>query len=280
MAIAEASKPFDIVVEAGRAERQYWRDLFRFRELFLILAWRDVAVRYKQTILGVAWILFRPLITVAVLTFVFGNLSKLPSDGVPYPLVVMAAMLAWQLFSSSLSSACTSLLGNSNLISKVYFPRLIIPFSSVAANMVDFGITLILTFAIMAYYGYLPGPELCLLPLFLVLLLMCSGGMGLWLAALNVRYRDVGHIIPFLVQFGLYLSPVGFLTTVVPEQWRLLFAVNPVVGIVDGFRWCLLGSNLPPYWPGVGLSVLTSSLFLVSGIWYFRRTERTFADLV
>jgi lipopolysaccharide transport system permease protein len=275
-----AAPSFDVLVEAGRSEKQYWRDLGRYWELLLVLAWREVAIRYKQTTIGIAWVLVRPVTTVVVLTVVFGRLAQLPAEGTAYPLLVMAAMLPWQLFSSSVGNCCSSLVGNANLITKVYFPRLIIPLSCLLANLVDFVITAVLMVILMVYYGQMPGLPVIFLPLFLVLTLVFSGGVGLWLGALNVRYRDVTQVVPFLIQLGLYISPIGYSTDVVPERWRLWFSLNPVVGIVDGFRWCLLDSGVEPYWPGILMSVLISVILLATGVWYFRRTERTFADLI
>jgi lipopolysaccharide transport system permease protein len=275
-----AAPAFDVVIEAGRSERQYWRDVLRYWELLLILAWRDVAVRYKQTIIGIAWVVVRPISTVVVLSVVFGQLAGLPSESVPYPLLVMAAMLAWQLFSNSLTSCVGGLVGNANLVTKVYFPRVLIPLSFLIGNLVDFAVTAVLFGGMMVWYGQLPEWPIVFLPAFLLLCLACTAGIGLWLSALNVRYRDVQHIVPFIVQFGLYITPIGYSTSVVPEDWRLWFALNPLVGIVDGFRWSLLGTGQEPFWPGVLLSVVISMFLLVSGISYFRRTERTFADLI
>jgi lipopolysaccharide transport system permease protein len=274
------NRQFDTVVEAGRVEGRYWRDLFRYGELLWILAWRDVAVRYKQTAVGVLWVLGRPLLTVAVLTVVFGRLSGLPSAGVPYPMMVLVALLPWQLFSNSLSGSSNSLVANASLISKIYFPRLIIPISSLLAQLPDFIITALLLVPLMLYYGVAPSWQVVFALPFVVLALACAAGVGLCLGALNVRYRDVGHVVPFLVQFGLYISPVGYTASIVPERWRLAYSLNPLVGIIDGFRWCLLGEPAEPYWPGVLMSVVSTALLLLIGIWYFRRTERTFADLI
>jgi lipopolysaccharide transport system permease protein len=270
-----------LVLEPGRTECNYWRDLWHYRELFAILAWRDVAVRYKQTVIGVAWAVVRPLLTMAVFTIVFGKLAGLPSDGtVPYAVLVFAGMLPWFLFASILSEASGSLVGNANLIGKVYFPRLIIPAAAAVVALVDFAINLVILFAIMAWYGVAPGWRIALLPPFVALAVLASLGPALLITALNVKYRDFRYIIPFLVQFGLYVSPVGFSSTVVPEQWRFWYSLNPVVGVIDGFRWCLLGGESRIYLPGFALSLAVVALFLWAGIVYFRRTERTFADLV
>ena len=270
-----------IVLEAGRAERHYWRDLWHYRELFAILAWRDVAVRYKQTVIGVTWAVLRPLLTMVVFTIVFGRLAGLPSDGAtPYALLVFAGMLPWFLFASILSEASSSLVGNANLISKVYFPRLIIPASAAVVALVDFGANLVILAAIMAWYGVIPGWQIALLPVFVALAVLASLGPALLVTALNVKYRDFRYVIPFIVQFGLYISPVGFSSAVVPDGWRFWYSLNPVVGVIDGFRWCLLGGESRLYLPGFGLSLLVMATFLWAGITYFRRMERSFADLV
>ena len=245
-----------LVLEPGRAERNYWSDLWHYRELFAILAWRDVAVRYKQTVIGVAWAFIRPFLTMVVFTVVFGKLAKLPSDGdVPYPVLVFAGMLPWFLFSSILTEASGSLVGNANLISKVYFPRLIVPASAGVVALVDFGVNLIILFGIMAWYGFMPNWQIAFLPAFVVLAVLASLGPALYITALNVKYRDFRFIIPFIVQFGLYVSPVGFSSAVVPDKWRLLYSLNPVVGIIDGFRWCVLGGQSPLYVPGFLMSL-------------------------
>ena len=269
------------VLEPGRADRNYWPDLWHYRELFVILAWRDVAVRYKQTVLGIAWAVIRPFLTMVVFTVVFGNLAKLPSDGItPYPILVFAGMLPWFLFSSVLGEASNSLVSNANLISKVYFPRLIVPASAAVVALVDFAINLAMLFLIMALFGFVPDWRIVLLPAFIALAVLASLGPALLFTALNVRYRDFRYIIPFVVQFGLYVSPVGFSSAVVPEAWRFWYSLNPVVGIIDGFRWCLLGGQTQLYLPGFLLSLAVVTLLLWLGIRYFRRTERTFADLL
>jgi lipopolysaccharide transport system permease protein len=269
-----------LVIEAGRTELHYWRDLWRYRELFYFLAWRDILVRYKQTVIGVAWALIRPLLTIVVFTIVFGRLAKLPSEGVPYPILVCAAMLPWQLFASSLAEAGNSLVGSANLISKVYFPRLIVPASAVAVSLVDFAVSFAVLVALMAWYGVAMDWRLMALPLLVLVAIGTAMGAGLWIAALNVKYRDFRYVIPFLVQAGLFISPVGFSSTIVPEEWRLLYSLNPMVGVIDGFRWAVLGVDTPLYWPGMLLSVVLISLLLVTGVRYFRRTERTFVDVI
>jgi lipopolysaccharide transport system permease protein len=270
-----------IVLEPGRAERNYWSDLWHYRELFAILAWRDVAVRYKQTVIGIAWALVRPVLTMVIFTVVFGRLAKLPSDGsAPYPLLVFAGMLPWFLFASILSDASQSLAGNANLIGKVYFPRIIIPSSSAVVALVDFAVNLLVLAAIMIWFGFLPGWRVLLLPAFIVLAVLASLGPAFLISALNVKYRDFRYVIPFIVQFGLYVSPVGFSSAIVPEAWRFWYSLNPMVGVIDGFRWCLLGGESQLYLPGFVLSLVMVAGLLLLGISYFRRTERTFADLI
>jgi lipopolysaccharide transport system permease protein len=270
-----------LVIEPGRAESHYWRDVWSYRELFWILAWRDVAVRYKQTLIGVAWAVLRPLITTVVFTIVFGRLANLPSDGAaPYPLMVFAGMLPWFLFSTILGEASASLVGNANLVSKVYFPRVIMPSSSVLVALVDFSINVGILILLMGWYGFFPDWRIIFLPAFVVLGVAASLGPSLILAALNVKYRDFRYIVPFILQFALYVSPVGFSTNVVPEAWRLWYSLNPIVGVIDGFRWCLLRGQADFYFPGfiVSLALVLGSLVL--GVLYFRRTENAFADLI
>jgi lipopolysaccharide transport system permease protein len=274
------SSPIEIILEPGRAEKNYWRDLWRYRELFQVLAWRDCAVRYKQTVLGVAWAVIRPVLTMAIFTVIFGRLAKLPSEGAPYPLMVFAGMLPWTFFSTALADASNSLVSNSNLVSKVYFPRLIVPTATIAAAFVDFFIGLLILAVIMIWYRFAPSWQILLLPVFVFLAFLGSLGPGLWITAVNVKYRDFRYVIPFMVQFGLYVSPVGFSSSVVPEKWRLLYSLNPMVGIIDGFRWCILGGESKIYWPGFGLSVVVVASFLWLGIRQFRKLERTFADLI
>jgi lipopolysaccharide transport system permease protein len=275
------SEHFDLLIEAGRSEKNYWRDLWRYRELFYFLAWRDILVRYKQTVIGVAWALVRPFLTMLVFTFIFSRVAKLPAPGsVPYPLLVFAAMLPWQFFSTALSEASSSLIVNTNLISKIYFPRLIVPAGSVITSFVDFLITLGLMAGMMVWYGFLPDWRLLTLPLFIALAFGSSFGAGLWLCALNVRYRDFRYVVPFIVQFGLYISPVGFSSNIVPEGLRLIYACNPMVGVIDGFRWALLRGQSPLAGPALIASTLVTSVLCLSGIWYFRRTEKTFADII
>ncbi len=269
-----------LVIEAGRTEQQYWKDLWRYRELFYFLAWRDILVRYKQTVIGIAWALIRPFLTMIVFTVVFGNLAKLPSEGAPYPILVFAAMLPWQFFSSALSECSNSLISNANLVSKVYFPRLVVPTSAVIVSFVDFMVSVIILLGLMAWYDFMPGWRFLTLPLFIIIAFAASMGAGLWLAALNVEYRDFRYIVPFIVQFGLYISPVGFSSSIVPEQWRLIYSLNPMVGVIDGFRWAILGGESRLYLPGFFLSLGLVMLLFTTGIWYFRKMERKFADVI
>jgi len=267
-------------IEAGKTERHYWIDLWRYRELFYFLVWRDILVRYKQTVIGMAWALIRPLLTMIVFVIVFGKLAKLPSEGVPYPILVFAALLPWQFFSNAFTEAANSLISNANMISKVYFPRLVVPTSAVIVSFVDFLISGIILVGLMLWYGFGPNWRIITLPLFTVIAFAAAMGAGLWIAALNVKYRDFRYIIPFVVQIGLYVSPVGFGSNIVPEQWRLLYSINPMVGVIDGFRWAILGGNFQLYWPGFLLSLTLVLVILVTGIVYFRKTEKTFADVI
>jgi lipopolysaccharide transport system permease protein len=270
-----------LVIEPGRAEKNYWTDLWRYRELFLILAWRDISVRYKQTLIGILWAIIRPLLTMVVFTIIFGRIAKLPSDGnAPYALMVFAAMLPWSLFSNALSESSNSLINNANLIGKVYFPRLIIPAATLVTAFIDFLISFFILLGMMVYYQFVPGWQILLLPAFITLALLASLGPGLWITALNVKYRDFRYVIPFVVQFGLYVSPVGFSSNIIPEQWRLLYSLNPLVGVIDGFRWCILRGQSHLYLPGFLLSLTITTLFLWLGVSRFRKMEKTFADLI
>ena len=268
-----------LIIEPGRSAKNYWNDFWRYRELLYFLAWRDIAVRYKQTAIGVAWALIRPALTMVIFVG-FRRMVGMPAGTVPDPLLVFAAVLPWQFFSTALSDASGSLVSNANLISKVYFPRLIIPCAAVVTSLVDFLITLGLLAVLMLWYRYLPGWQIVFLPLFLLLTFGLSFGFGLFLAALNVEYRDFRFIVPFVVQLGLFISPIAFSTSDVPENWRMLYALNPMVGVIDGFRWCVLGGHTPLDPQTFGLSLVVTILFLVLGIWYFRRMERGFADVI
>jgi len=279
-----------MLIKPGLAEKNYWRDLWRYRELFYFLALRDMLIRYKQTVFGLAWAILRPLLTTVVFTVVFGKIANMSAPGgVPYPLFVLAAMLPWQFFSTAMSDASNSLINNANLISKVYFPRLVVPASAVITSFVDFLITLVLLGVAMVWYGFYPDWRICCLPLFMLLVFGASLGVGLWLCALNLEYRDFRYIVPFISQFGLFISPVGFQSDSVPAVWhwlgmdlpaRMIFALNPIVGVIQGFRWCLLQGHttLMPF--AVATSVVTVLTLMASGLWYFRRMERSFADII
>jgi lipopolysaccharide transport system permease protein len=272
---------YELVIESGRADRHYWRDLWHYRELFQVLAWRDISVRYKQTVIGAAWALIRPFLTMVVFTVVFGRLAKLPSEGAaPYALMVFAGMLPWTFFSTAVADASNCLIANANLIGKVYFPRLIVPSAAVVVAAIDFLISFIILATLMVWYRFLPGWQILFLPAFALMVLLVSFGIGVWITALNVKYRDFRYVIPFLVQFGLYVSPVGFSSNIVPEQWRIAYSLNPLVGIIDGFRWCLLGGETQLYLPGVWISLAMTTAFVLIGIRKFRKTEKSFADLI
>jgi len=269
-----------LVIEPGLADRHYWRDLWRYRELFYVLAWRDLSVRYKQTIIGLAWALIRPFLTMVVFTVVFGKVARLPTEGAaPYALMVFAGLLPWQFFSTSLTESSNSLIGNANLISKVYFPRLIIPTASIVVSFVDFLVSFAILAGLMVWYRFVPDWPILTLPLFAAMCFLASLGPGLLITSLNVKYRDFRYIIPFIAQIGLYVSPVGFSSSVIPEQWRLLYSLNPMVGVIDGFRWAILGEST--LWlPGFLVSWVLIACFLWLGIRQFRRMEKSFADLI
>ena len=270
-----------IVIEAGQSERHYWLDLWRYRELFRVLAWRDLSVRYKQTVIGVLWALIRPFLTMLIFTIIFGRIAKLPTDGdAPYALLVFAGILPWTLFSTGLSEASNSMINNEKLISKVYFPRLILPITTIVVAFVDFLISFCILFVLMGWYRFLPDWRIVVLPVFSLLAFFASVGPSLWITSLNVKYRDFRYIIPFIVQFGLYVSPVGFSSSVVPEQWRFWYSLNPMVGVIDGFRWCLLRGQGGLYPAGLLASVAVIAFFLWFGVRQFRNTEKSFADLI
>lgn len=274
------SSPNELILAAGRHDRHYWRDVWHYRELFYFLAWRDLLVRYKQTAIGIAWAVIRPFVTMVVFSVVFGYLAKLPSHGVPYPILVFSAILPWQLFANALSECSNSLIGNANLISKVYFPRLIVPASAVIVSIVDFFMAGMILLGLMAWYSFVPSWRILTLPIFILLALLTSMGAGLWLAALSVKYRDFRTVVPFMIQFGLYISPVGFSSSIVPEWWRWLYSLNPMVSVIDGFRWAILGNTTELYLPGFLLSSLLAVLVFLGGIRFFRNYERTFADVI
>jgi lipopolysaccharide transport system permease protein len=270
---------FDLIIEPNRTASAFVKELIRYRELFYFLAWRDILVRYKQTVIGIAWSVIRPFLTMLVFSAVFGRLAKLPNDGVPYPILVFSAMLPWQYFANAMQESSNSLLAESRLISKVYFPRLIVPANSVIVSAVDFLISLALLGVLMLWYGFMPSVNIVFIPFFFVLTTLAALGTGFWMSALNVKYRDFRYIVPFMVQFGLYVSPVGFSSSVVPERWRALYSLNPMVGVIDGFRWCIQGAGFL-YLPGLAVSVAVSVVLFWSGVKFFRRTERFFVDFM
>lgn len=280
--MTEKKLAYNLVIEPGRTEKNYWSDIYRYRELFYILSWRDLKVRYKQTVIGVLWAILRPLLTMLVFTVVFGRLAKMQTEGdAPYAIMVFAAMLPWQFFSNALTEASNSLVGNANLLSKVYFPRLIVPASSVITSFIDFLISFALLLLLMAYYQYVPSWKIIFLPIYIFLSFIVAFGLGLYLTALNVKYRDFRYIIPFIVQFGLYISPVGFSSSVIPEKWKMLYYLNPMVSIIDGFRWCIIkDSATNPFNLYALFSVSMSLLILLLAIRQFRKMEKTFADLI
>jgi lipopolysaccharide transport system permease protein len=270
-----------LIIEAGRTERHYWRDIWRYRELFRVLAWRDLSVRYKQTFIGIVWALVRPFLTMVVFTVIFSKVARLPSEGsAPYPLMVFAGMLPWTFFSSALGDASNSLLNNSHLISKVYFPRMIVPTATVVVAFVDFAISFLILVGLLLWYEFAPGWQILLLPVFIAFAFLASLGPGLWAASLNVKYRDFRFVIPFLVQLGFYVSPVGFSSSLIPDYWRFLYSMNPMVGVIDGFRWCILGGQSQLYLPGFGMSIAVVIFFLWLGVHQFRKMEKSFADLI
>jgi len=270
----------ELLIEPGRTAKNYWGDLWRYRELFYILAWRDISVRYKQTAIGVIWAVLRPFLAMVIFVVVFGRIAKLPSNGIPYPILVFAAMLPWQFFANSLSEASTSMVVNTNLVSKVYFPRMIIPAGAVITGLVDLLVSAVLLGGLMVWFRFVPDWRLLALPLFTLMAFLAALGPGLLLTALNVKYRDFRYVIPFIVQFGLFISPVGFSTDVIPENWRLLYSLNPIVGVIDGFRWAICRGDSRIYAPGFVLSLVVIAFFLWLGVWYFRKTEKGFADVI
>jgi lipopolysaccharide transport system permease protein len=275
-----------IIIEPGTENSNYWKDLWNYRGLFYFLAWRDILVRYKQTAIGILWSILRPLITIVVFTVVFNKLGNFKADsGIPYAIMVCAAMLPWQFFSSAFSESANSLISNSNLLTKVYFPRLIVPASTVIVCLIDFFISFLILIGLFIYYRFVPDIRILMLPLFLLLALVTAMGTGLYIAALNVKYRDFRIVIPFIVQIGLYVSPVGYSSSEIysrniPQFLKYIYALNPMVGVIDGFRWCIAGGNTPLHIPEFIASVGISVLFLFIGIWYFRKMEKSFADVI
>jgi len=270
----------EIIIEPNKTLKGSWLELWAYRELFYFLAWKDILVRYKQTVIGIAWSVVRPLLSMIILTIVFGKVAKLPSGGVPYPILVYAAMLPWQFFGNTLSSSSNSLTSNRNMITKVYFPRIIIPSTAMVVSFVDFLISFVILACLMLWYNFWPDWKIIVLPLLLFLAALTSLSAGYWIGALNVKYRDFHHIVPFIVRFGLYASPVGFSSSLVPEKWRLLYSLNPMVGVIDGFRWALLGGDVSLYLPGFLLSIGLAVALFASGVWFFTKTERKFADII
>jgi lipopolysaccharide transport system permease protein len=269
-----------LVIEAGKTEKQYWHDLWKYRELFYFLAWRDIISRYKQTVLGIAWSVIRPVLTMIVFTIIFGKIAKLPSGNIPYPIMVFVAMLPWQLFANSLSQSSESLVANAGMVSKVYFPRMILPASSIIVAFIDFFVSFIILGIIMVFYRFVPSWKIVFVPVFLLLTFLLAFGLGLILSALNVKYRDFRNIVPFIVSFGLYISPVGFSSDVISQKWKFLYSINPMVGIIDGFRWCIIGQDMNIYNVGFIISLILTFSVLIIGIFYFRKTEKTFADRI
>jgi lipopolysaccharide transport system permease protein len=268
------------VIEAGHSERHYWADVWRFRELLYSLARRDVAVRYKQTVIGLAWAVIRPVGIMLVFTFIFGRIARLPSEGAPYSLLVFTGMVPWLFFASTLADSSNSLVASSNLISKIYFPRILVPLSSAAVPLVDFLVSSAVLVLMLLFLGVPVSPRWIVLPAFVVLALACALGLGIWFAALNVKYRDFQFIVPFLLLLGIYVSPIGFASTIIPEQWRSVYALNPMVGVIEGFRWALLGGEFALRPDALILSIVIALGFIAIGVWYFRRTERSMADVI
>jgi lipopolysaccharide transport system permease protein len=270
-----------LIIKPGSLANRFWRDLWSYRELFFVLAWRDVSVRYKQTIIGLLWAILRPFLTMVVFTVIFGKLAGFPSEaGAPYALLVFAGLLPWSLFATSLADAGNSLIGNSNLISKVYFPRLIIPAAAIVTSLVDFLVSFVILICLMVWYMYVPGWQILLLPLFTMMAALAAFGPGLYLSSMAAKYRDFRYIIPFTLQLGLYVSPVGFSANIVPERWRIIFSLNPLVGIIDGFRWCILGGQNEFNWQSILISAGVIALLLWFGFQQFRSNESTFADVI
>jgi len=270
----------EIIIEPNKTLKRCWQELWAYRELFYFLAWKDILARYKQTVIGIAWSVIRPLLSMVILSIIFGGIAKLPSDNIPYPILVCAAILPWQFFSNTLGVSGNSLISNRNMITKVYFPRIIIPSAAMVVSLVDFLISFVILLCSMLWYGFYPNWKVIVLPLLLLLAALTSLGVGYWIASLNVKYRDFHHIVPFMIRFGLYASPVGFSSNVVPEKWRLLYSLNPMVGVIDGFRWALLGKEVSLYPPGFLLSIGLAIMLFITGALFFTKTERKFADII
>ncbi|MHC9544286.1 MAG: ABC transporter permease [Vulcanimicrobiota bacterium] len=269
-----------ICIEAGKTNKQYFKDLWIYRELFLFLAWRDILLRYKQTVIGVAWSVIRPLLTMIVFVIVFGKLAKMPSYGIPYSILVFSAMIPWQFFSNTLTEGGNSLIANASLVSKVYFPRIIIPTTYLLVSVVDFLISLFLFCFLMLFERFIPAWTIIFLPLFLLQITIISLGLTYLISAMNARYRDFRYILSFIIQFGVYISPIGFCSSLVPEKWRIIYSLNPLVGVIDGFRWCISGNSSFIYIPGILTSLTVTMILFVVGVRYFRSVENSIADVI
>ena len=272
---------FDLIIEPNKTTSDFIYEVLKYRELFYFLAWRDILVRYKQTVIGVAWSVIRPLLSMIIFTVIFGRLANLPTEGtVPYPIMVFSALLPWQYFANSMQASSESLINAANMISKIYFPRIILPVSSVLVSAIDFLISFAMLCILMIMYRFVPSPYIILLPVFFIPASITALGLGFWFSAISVKYRDFRHIMPFMLQFGLYVSPVGFSSSIIPEKWRLLYSLNPMVGVIDGFRWCIQGTSSSLYLPAFIISIITSALIFFSGQKFFRKTEKSFADFI
>ncbi len=271
---------FDLIIEPNKTTADFLRELIKYRELFFFMAWRDILVRYKQTVVGVAWSVIRPLLSMIIFTVIFGRVAKMPSEGAPYPIMVFSALLPWSYFSNAMGLSAGSVLKAGGMVSKIYFPRIILPTSAVGVSMVDFGISFAMLCGLMLIYGFMPSPLFLLLPLFFLSATLTSLGVGYWFAAIGVKYRDFQYIAPFVVQIGTYISPVGFSSSAIPDKWRLLYSLNPMVGVIDGFRWCIQGTSVSLYLPGFIISMVVSILLFIFGLKFFRATEKSFADFI
>lgn len=272
---------FDLVIEPNKTTSDFIYELLKYRELFFFLAWKDILVRYKQTVIGIAWSVIRPLLSMIIFTVIFGRVAKLPTEGnVPYPIMVFSALLPWHYFANSMQASSESLLKASHMISKIYFPRIILPTSSVLVSAIDFVISFVMLCMLMMLYRFAPSPYIFLLPIFFIPATITALGLGYWISAISVKYRDFRQIMPFIVQFGLYVSPVGFSSSIIPEKWRLLYSLNPMVGVIDGFRWCIQGTAASLHIPSFIISIIASTIIFMSGLRYFRKTEKAFADFI
>jgi lipopolysaccharide transport system permease protein len=274
------NQQFDIIIEPNKGITKYWQEIWNYRELLYFLSLRDFLVRYKQTVVGIAWAVIRPLITMIVFTIVFGKIANLPSDNIPYPLLVFSAILPWQFFSSILSESSSSIISNASIISKIYFPRLIIPVSTSFVCLVDFLVSFSILIFLMLWYHYIPTLKILLLPILILLTVFCSLGFGIWLSALNVKYRDFRYLIPFIIQLSLYISPIGFKSEIVPSNWIFLYSINPITGIIEAFRYVLLDKNTPYLFMQLSISIIVSAIVIITGTIYFRRVERSLADFI